>query len=406
VVVGFFERRRFKKEVMARVDAMLLFYPGGVRQVRKNYPGIPGAIAGHCVSGDINAAHSAILVASSVITNEFEHLPPRDRSVVHQQLKGLDFAKFKEGLRGNMTPPDGLSRGASLAASALMMADLWLRQQEVAEDDFKNFASEIFGALEGKSFQQRSSERIRDTLDETLGPPPLLDGDGDTSALIPSQRRSANEPRWSATECKVRIVPTATGFALVRLDNRMEITERRSLTQSDLEKVSQEDWENGRYVNLRTRGGEIVSCLIVGENSEIVGSHRAFWWALAEVTARMLDVRVSSLRMSVHALAHVHAEARAMWNSVIKQSGSIEQLREEPMYARNIHLEVISRMIEGEKSAAGKLGLEICKAMVLCVQSEDDVLEAFAYERFKRFLWRPGEEPNEFYGHDTANLVR
>lgn len=191
----------------------------------------------------------------------------------------------------------------------------------------------------------------------------------------------------------------------MRLDDGREITERRSLTQADLEKVNREDWENCRYVNLHTRGGEIVSCLIVGADSEIIGSPRAFWWALAKVTAKMTDVSASGIRMSVHALARVHAEARAMWDIVVERSRSIEELREEPMYARKIHLDVLSRMIAESNSEAGKLGLEICKAMVLATQSEDDKLEGFAYQRFKRFLWRPGEEPREFYAHETLSMA-
>jgi hypothetical protein len=176
----------------------------------------------------------------------------------------------------------------------------------------------------------------------------------------------------------------------------------RSLTQQDLEKIKQEDWEDCRYVNLRSRGGEIVSCIIVGEDSEIIGSPRAFWWALAKVSVKMTDVRASGVRMSVYALARVHAEARAMWDAVIGRSRSIEELREEPMYARNIHLNVLSKMIEESESEPGKLGLEICKAMVPATQSEDDKLEAFAYQRFNRFLWRPGEEPQEFYAHAAS----
>ena len=86
-----------------------------------------------------------------------------------------------------------------------------------------------------------------------------------------------------------------------------------------------------------------------------------------------------------------------MWDEVIKHSSSIDELREEPMYARNIHYEVLCNMINKAESEAGKLGLEICRAMVLATQSEDPAVEAFAFDRFKRFLWRPGEEPHEFW---------
>ena len=103
----------------------------------------------------------------------------------------------------------------------------------------------------------------------------------------------------------------------------------------------------------------------------------------------MTDVRASGVRMSVRALARIHAEARAMWNVVIERSASIEELREEPTCARNIHLTVLSNMIEKAEGEAERLGLEICKAMVLATQSEDNKLEAFAYQCFNRFLWRP-----------------
>lgn len=400
--MGFFERRKFRRDVMGRLDAMLLFYPGGVRQMHKNYPGLASAIDGHINSGGISAARSALLLAGSLLANEFEHLPAQDRGAVHHQLTTMNFEAFKQALRGGLTPPDGLLLGTSLAALAFFLAQTSVQNSEVSESDFNNFASELFGALEGKSFAERSDARIRDTLDETLGPPPLLASEDDTSALMPSQRSLYEEPRLSGNEFKVRLVFTATGLALVRHDDGAVVTERRSLTQADLEKVPREDWEDCRYVNLHTRSGEIVSCLIVGEANEIVGSRRAFWWALARVTARMVDVRASGARMSVHALAEVHSVARAMWDVVIERSGSIEGLREEPVYARNIHFDVMSKSIDQAETPARKLGLEICKAMVLAVQSEDDALEAFAYQRFKRFLWRPGEEPGEFYQHDPA----
>jgi hypothetical protein len=79
------------------------------------------------------------------------------------------------------------------------------------------------GALDGKNFAQRSSERIRDTIDETLGPPSLRDGADDSSAILPSQGWSADLPAFNGTESKVRIVFTPTGFALIRMDDGVEI---------------------------------------------------------------------------------------------------------------------------------------------------------------------------------------
>jgi hypothetical protein len=401
-VAGFFARRKYRNEVMARVNAMLLFYPGGIRNVAKNYPGLPDAINGNFDAGDIRPGQSAVICAGSILANEFLALDPDDREDMRRQLRSVDFAEFKEVLRGKVELPEGMAGGTAMAALALVMAETEFNKGEITEQQFKAFMSEVWGALEGKDAEQRSSERVRDILDETLGPPPLTDGEDDNSAVYPSQRILTDLPDFNGTECKVRIVPTAIGFALIRMEDDVEIRERRSLTQEDLEKVNREDRGNCRFVNLRTRGGEIVSCLTAGADSEIIGSPRAFWWALAKVSVKMTDVKASGMRMSVRGLARVHAEARGMWDVVVERARSIEELREEPMYARNIHLDVLSKMIGEAESDGGKLGLEICKAMVLATQSEDDRLEAYAYRRFKRFLWRPGEEPREFYAHDDV----
>jgi hypothetical protein len=403
-MAGFLARRKFKKEVMARLNAMLVFYPGGVGNIPREYPGITNAINGNCDASNITPGYSAVMIAGSILANKFENLEPTDRNAIRRQLGQVDLAHFKEVLRGKGEMPKDIMGGTSLVALAFIMAEIATKDGEVTESQFKNFTSEIIGALDGKSYEERSSERVRDVLDETLGPPPLRDGEDDASAVYPSQRILTELPDFNGTECQVRIVFTATGFALVRKNDGLEIVERRSLTQEDLQKVKREDWGNCRYVNLRTRSGEIVTCIIVGEDSEIIGSPRAFWWALAKVSVKMTDVSASGVRMSVHALARVHTEARAMWDAVIERSRSIEELREEPMYARNIHNNVISKMIDESENGAGKLGLEICKAMVLATQSEDDKLEAFAYQRFKRFLWRPGEEPREFYAHEENEV--
>jgi uncharacterized membrane protein YgcG len=104
-------------------------------------------------------------------------------------------------------------------------------------------------------------------------------------------------------------------------------------------------------------------------------------------------------RLNPTALARVFAEARAMWDIAIKEAGSIERMRDLIVPLCNVHLTVISQMKEKESA---KLGLDIALAMVLATQSEDPRLEAFAYQRFKRFLWQPGEEPREFHRYAAS----
>jgi hypothetical protein len=323
------------------------------------------------------------------------------RKALRDQLAHVDFAAFKNALLSGAKMPDGLMPGTSLAALAFMMAAVALRDGAITDHQFETFTSEVIGALDGKDSGQRASECMRDIVDDTLGPPPLKDGEDDPSEVNPSAWWNGELGELNGTECKVRIVHTATGYALVRKDDETEITELRSLTEADLEKVKREDREDCRYVNLRARDGDILSCLIVGSHNEVIVSRRAFWWDLAKVSVTMMDVRDVRVRMTEHALARVHNAARGLWDTVVERARSIDELRDEPMYARNIHLNAMSKVIEECEHEADKLGLKICEPMVLAVQAEDDKLEAAAYQCFKRYLWRPGEEPREFHAHDA-----
>lgn len=397
----FFKRRKYKREVMSHLHAYLIFYPRGVKQIAKNYPNLGSVIESNFKLGDINTAYSTLICAGSILANEFDALDQSDRDAIYRQLTTMDFNKFKAALRANLKLPEEFLPGTSLAAVALVMADQSFRANEITDNQFDNFRSEILGSLQGKTFAQRSEERVRDAIDSTIGPPPLLEGANDKTRIFPSQRAPYDDPELSGIEWDVQLVPTATGLAIVRLDDGKEVTQRRSLTQEDLQSVPREDRGKCRFVNLRTNSGEIESCIIHGADSEVVGSRRAFWWALAKVTVKMTDLKASGMRMSERALARVHSDAREVWDAVIKRVGSIDDLRDEPILERNKHFDVHLQMIDQAESPASELGIKISQAMVLAVGAEDSKLESHAYHRFKRFLWRPGEEPREFYIHEN-----
>jgi hypothetical protein len=133
LVAGFFAKRKFRNEVMARVNAMLLFYPGGVKNLARNYPNLGSAIDGNFDAGGISHGRSALLIAGSVLSNEFEHLEPNDRDVIWQELGKIDFNQFKLMLRGSVQRPQDLMGGTSLAALALTMAEIELNRGEVTE---------------------------------------------------------------------------------------------------------------------------------------------------------------------------------------------------------------------------------------------------------------------------------
>lgn len=178
---GFFARRKFRKEGMERLHAMLLFYPGGVRNIEREYPGIANAIDSNCDAGDITPARSAVMIAGFILGNKFENLGQQDRKAIRGQLGQVDFAAFKDGLRTGIKMPSELMAGTSLVVLALIMAEIAVKDGELTDGQFKSFTSEVIGALDGKNSAQRSSERMRDILDETIGPPPLRAGEDDTS---------------------------------------------------------------------------------------------------------------------------------------------------------------------------------------------------------------------------------
>jgi hypothetical protein len=130
-------------------------------------------------------------------------------------------------------------------------------------------------------------------------------------------------PPLAGIEVKVKLVPTPTGIALISEDDGKQITERRTLSQEDLQKIPR-GLGVYRFINLRARSGEIYSCIIAGEDTQVFGNMRAFWWSLAKVQVRMIDVKARMTRMTPTALAHVHAAAREMWDTAIKEAHSID----------------------------------------------------------------------------------
>jgi hypothetical protein len=46
-----------------------------------------------------------VIVGGSILSNELEHLGPSDRDAIREQLGRIDFAQFKEALRGNGQMP-------------------------------------------------------------------------------------------------------------------------------------------------------------------------------------------------------------------------------------------------------------------------------------------------------------
>lgn len=223
---------------------------------------------------------------------------------------------------------------------------------------------------------------------------------------VPPAYGGENDPSWAlpplqGEELDVRVVWQPTGYVLVRRDDGTLVKDRRSLSQDELAKVPP-DAEPCRFSNFApNRGGELQSCIIAGADSEVFGSERAFWWALARTKVLTTSAMLYGAGIRGDKLAYVSVAARSMWESALEQH-PIEEMRDLMIFTRNIHLKVISDCLSEEDDENTRIGLHIAMAMVLATQSEDHKLEGVAYRRFKKYLWAPGDEPVEFTEHDDV----
>lgn len=268
----------------------------------------------------------------------------------------------------------------------------------------------MFGWIGRKKKQNQDfqrSENVSLDLYAALGILQEIRMENDDGPLFAAMDEEKEMPPLSGMQEKVTLIRAANGITMIKESDGQPVTERRSLSQEDLGKVP-EDAEEIHFVNLTVPSKydkdekEIYSCLIVQPDSQVFGNMRAFWWSLAKMHVEGITRILGRTKMTEQAYAHVFANAQMMWNIVIEESGTIDHLRDQLVPIRNVHLDVISQMKDQAASDADRLGLDIALAMVLATQSEDKKLEAEAFDRFKKFLWQPGDEPKEFYMHEAA----
>src|SRR5690348_15751829 len=84
-----------------------------------------------------------------------------------------------------------------------------------------------------------------------------------------------------------------------------------------------------RFVNVQSRFGELLSCVIAGDEAEVFGSMRAFWWALARTNVWQACYQLTKVRMSKAALSQVHNSARTIFDVAVKESGGVEYMRDQ-----------------------------------------------------------------------------
>jgi hypothetical protein len=400
------KRNRYRQDVLAQVLEILFETdPAFAKKLKSSYPGID-KVMNESFSSKRNAGDLAVKIAGILLTDIISKMTDVGRR-----------HRIGKALQGFVDDPGAVSRFHASGCIGKVSQDVdsvqcklqWaviyvsnLCKQRVIDSDTSNwFGDAIVRTLLGESETQRSGEGPATAPQETPNLPTLRLDESDDSPLLPADLSAGKVPPFSGVWFNIRPKSTETGIVLLREDDGSQVIERRALTQEDLKKMPL-DAERYRFVNLQVPSGDIHSCVITEPGMEVYGSMRAFWWSLAHVTVFTTDARVDGTRMSKAAFGMVFGAARTMWDCAIKEAGSIDDMRDLMVISRNVHFEAISQMRAKESSEAARLGLDIAEAMVLATQSEDRKLEAYAYHRFRRFLWLPGEEPHEFNEYDAA----
>jgi hypothetical protein len=174
VMLKFLERRRYKKQVLAHVYALLRLYPLGVGKIVKVYPGILSAIDSHFAE-QMPPPRSALFVAASVLTNDLKALTTEQCLLIRNQLPTMPMAQLTAVMAGESPKfPEEIAFGTIMYGVAILTARSCVDSGKIKQGDYNLFWSEIFGALEGKTADQRSSERIAVLLDQLI-PLPIPD---------------------------------------------------------------------------------------------------------------------------------------------------------------------------------------------------------------------------------------
>lgn len=396
---AFLKRSRYRNEVLGCLYALLYFYPRGRDAILKDYPGVEAAIKSH-FEDSFPYERAAIYTAASLLTNLAETLTIEQRRLIAGQIQSVPLSELKAAIGSAMNGkpiPAGMVFGTIMFGNAILVASTMALKKEIDQSDAEMLSSEVYGALAGMSADQRSSERIAATFDEIMPESVYREGDDGPLFSIPVVREP---PLLSGSETRVRLVSSALGIAIVRESDGQQITERRSLSQEVLQQIPL-DLDDYTFVNFSAASGDIYSCIIAGDDSEVYGNRRAFWWALAKVNVGNTSNKLAVVRITATALSAIHKAARSAWDAAIEEAGSIENMRDMIVPLRNVHFSVIDKLRRETSNKSLELGYAVALAMVLAVQSEDPLLEGWAYRSFKQVLWQTGEEPPEFYDHDA-----
>ena len=158
----------YKDQVIRRLHDLLYLYPGGRDNIITDYPGIFEVIRVSFAQGN-TPQYAALYMAGSILAKMVEPLTVDERAYISKQLQRIELQMLIEVTRhvvGGNSGPMKIAFGTLIFGNAIVAATSLLDNSEIEQSAFDIFASELSGALAGKTFEQRSFDRISSAIDD------------------------------------------------------------------------------------------------------------------------------------------------------------------------------------------------------------------------------------------------
>jgi hypothetical protein len=162
----FSRRQQYKQAVLKYLYALLCMRPRPSRSILKDYPGVVVAIDSHFAE-QMPPPRSAIFLAAAVLTNDLKELTLEQCLVIRQQLSTLKLSPLYElmiGKAANLS--DDVSRCAVMIGTSILVGKQLVDQINITQSDYETFSYRVRGALEGKTADERYSERVSTLLSQ------------------------------------------------------------------------------------------------------------------------------------------------------------------------------------------------------------------------------------------------
>lgn len=405
--MNYWARRRFKKTYKNTLLDLLAEYPGGSRKLFADYPKAMNIFENEDYSLEAGPYDLAAQTAKLVVFNLIGLLSHEQRQSVLEDLRNIDWAaKINTvnakslGINGLFSPNGRLI--VQMVGNIVVKIDNMRRRDLVKDDIVDDFFYFVSGAIDGKTFEEVCNDQIRDVLHDAVGLPTYKLDDNDRSRILPAIPGPERGLECNGTRLDVELIKQDDLSIIIRTEDARAIELQGWLSSDEIGRLPF-NVPPYMYVECQTNEYGFQRCLIVGPDSEVFGSMRAFFWSLCATIVSVEVAMLGSARLTANARISAGLEAKNVWDAALKEANDVDTLRNTPVYMQNIHFEALNNYIEGAESDLEKHGRRKGFAMVLASLSGDDLMERYAFEELGWFIWQGRNFPIEFESYQTID---